>query len=123
MSNIPKNPLCGYYANQPLLQGTRTAADLAAIDVYCNFAQSRPYGPIPQIMAPYSNVPQRPCACPAGYGFLDTAYQFSAGPNMINLNQALNYQAINGKTPCGQQSPLNWYPGSVYQGSAAKSYK
>lgn len=118
MSNIPKNPLCGYYATQPLLQGTRTASDLAAIDVYCNFAQSRPYGPIPQISPPYQNVPQRPCACPFGYGYLDTAYQFSSGPNMINLNQALNYQALS---KCGQ-SPLNFWPGSNFGGSAAKSY-
>lgn len=112
MSYIPKNPLCNYYATNPLLQGTRTEADLKAIDVYCNFAQSRNYGPIPKIFPPYERVQQRPCACPFGYGYLDTAYQFSSGPDMINLNQELNYQALQ------QKNPLNFYPGTNYNANA-----
>lgn len=107
MSGIPQNPLCGYYKSEPLLQGARSPNDLAALQVYCDFAQSRQYGPIPQLAPQFQRVYQRPCACPFGYGYLDTAYQFSAGPKMINLNQALNYKSLQ------SQSPLNFYPGST----------
>lgn len=105
MSNIPKNPLCGYYQNSDLLKGTRTEADLKAIDVYCNFAQNMNYGPIPRV---YDRTVQRPCACPFGYGFLDTAYQFSSGPNFMDLNQAQNYDMLQ------RRAPLNFYPGTNY---------
>lgn len=112
---IPQNPLCNYYRTSDLLKGTRTAADLAAIDVYCNFAQSRPYGPIPRVY-PGDRVMQRPCACPFGYGYLDTAYQFSSGPNFMDLNQSQNYMMLQSR------SPLNFYPGTNYNYNYAGGY-
>lgn len=109
--SVPQNVLCNYYATSPLLQGTRTDADLQAIDVYCNFAQSRNYGPIPQLddKMKWASGKQRPCFCPFGYGYLDTAYQFSSGPQMINLNQVRNFEALQ------KQTPLNFYPATNFK--------
>ena len=80
--------ICSVYATNPLLKGWRTKADLEAINVYCNFAQNMPYGPIPDA----ERINQRPCNCPFGYGYSDNAYNFSAGPGSINLNQSANYR-------------------------------
>lgn len=96
--------ICNVYRTNPLLQGVRTQNDLQAIDVYCTFAQNMDYGPIPTD----ERINQRPCGCPYGYGFLDTAYNFSSGPDYMDLGQALNYKALVMKgAPQGQ---FNGYP-------------
>lgn len=97
--------ICNVYKTNPLLQGVRTKSDLQAIDVYCNFAQNMDYGPIPT----NDRVHQRPCGCPFGYAYLDNAYQFSSGPDFMDLQQAMNYKALQmGGQPAGM---FNGYAG------------
>ena len=107
MNKNDMQSICNSYES-PLLKGTRTPADEAAIRVYCNFAQSRPYGPNPTIDPIYSgyNRQQRPCVCPAGYGYNNTAYLFSAGPQAIAQNGVLDLKQT-GKVPL-----VNYYPGN-----------
>jgi hypothetical protein len=79
---------CGVYKFNPLLKGSRTQADLDAIDTYCNYAMNFNYGPNPT----NERVNQPACNCPFGYGYNGTAYNFQSGPEFINLNQSLNFQ-------------------------------
>lgn len=95
--------LCQVYATNPLLKNARTLADLQAISVYCPFAQSRPYGPNPPAERVVESVG---CSCPYGYGFNSNAYNFSAGPSFINLNQSLNMQKLNGQAPLFRGAPV-----------------
>ena len=81
--------VCSVYRDNLLLQGSRTLADLNAIDVYCKHAMNFNYGPNPE--AP--PVQQQVCNCPFGYGLNKDAYNFQSGPNFINLGQSLNFQA------------------------------
>jgi hypothetical protein len=99
--------ICNSYQS-PLLKGTRTPADEAAIRVYCNFAQSRPYGPNPTIAQQFSdfNRRQRPCVCPAGYGYNNTAYLFSAGPMNFADQGQMDRMTAN-RVPI-----VNYYPGN-----------
>ena len=83
--------LCSVYATNPLLKGVRTEADLQQIQTFCNFAQNMDYGPM---ATSSSGEASRPCMCPYGYGYLSNAYQFSAGPKMINYQQSLNAQRM-----------------------------
>jgi hypothetical protein len=100
---MSSNDLCNVYANNVLLKGARSPADLQAIAVYCPFAQSRPYGPNP----PAERVMESAgCSCPYGYGFNSNAYNFSAGPSYINLNQSLNMQKLNGQVPLFRGAPV-----------------
>lgn len=76
--------------------------------VYCKFAQKQPYGPNPKISPIYTqfNRNQRPCVCPAGYGYNDTAYLFSAGPSAMAANGRFDLAAA-------QNVPIvNYYPGN-----------
>ena len=86
MSN--NNNVCNVYQSSPLLKGVRTEADLKAIQTYCNYAMNFNYGPNPT----NERVDQPACNCPFGYGYNQNAYNFQSGPQMINLNQSLNYQ-------------------------------
>lgn len=85
MSN---NNVCGVYRSNPLVAGVRTEADLKAIETYCNYAMNFDYGPNPT----NERVAQPACNCPFGYGYNQNAYNFQSGPQMINLNQSLNFQ-------------------------------
>lgn len=96
---------CSCYQTNPLLKGTRTQADLDAINLYCTYAQNFNYGPNPT----RDVVQQPPCNCPFGYGYNSDAYQFQSGPNFINLGQSLNYQK--------QQQLKNSFKGTPGNGS------
>ena len=85
------NPICSVYANNPLLKGVRTQADLQQINTFCNFAQDQDYGPM---ATSSSGEADRPCVCPYGYGYLRNAYQFSAGPKKINYQQGVNFNHL-----------------------------
>lgn len=99
--------ICNSYES-PLLKGTRTQADEAAFRVYCTHAQKQQYGPNPQIASIYQDYHrrQRPCVCPAGYAFNNTAYLFSAGPNGMADQGKMDLASA-------QRVPIvNYYPGN-----------
>lgn len=79
--------ICSVYQNNPLLKGTRTKADLDAIQTYCTNAVNFRYGPNPDA----DRVPQAACNCPFGYGYNASAYNFQSGPSFINFNQSQNF--------------------------------
>lgn len=89
------NNLCGFYESSPLLKGSRTQYDLDMIKRYCTYAVNFNYGPNPtndRVAQPASN-------CPFGYGYNQNAYDFQSGPQMINLNQSLNFQKQQSMKP------------------------
>ena len=68
---------CNLYATNPMLAGVKSDYDLKMNQLYCNYAQSQPYGPnFSKTQSVYNKK-----ACP--FIPLSSAYEFNGAPSQV----------------------------------------